>query len=175
MKASGFTVWRESWCRSLQRSLHISPLWICMCRDTRPSLWCSVGAERHRIACMVGDSDVLWPAVQLPVCDLTGTRLPEVAVTSSRTHYEDQESMLSKCHHVAGEFIEIRLFHQAPQKSVFQTGVKSYVCAILFSSRLRGDKWPLLCANIRALKEQAHFKVYFPRQCCDTGQIKPGL
>lgn len=83
--------------------------------------------------------------------------------------------MLSKCQHVAGEFIEIRLFRQTPRKSIWQTGVKCYVCARLFCSRLRGDKRPLLCANIRALKEQAHFKVYFHRQCCDTGQIKPGL
>lgn len=54
------------------------------------------------------------------------------AVTSSWTHYEDQVSMLSKCHRVAGEFIEISPFHQTPLKSIFPAGVKCYVRAILY-------------------------------------------
>lgn len=98
---------------------------------------CNVNAEPHRMACLVGDSNVLRQAVQqrrfpFPVCAAADTRLPEVAVTSSWTHYEDQVSMLSKCHGVAGEFIKIRLFHQMPQKSIFQTRVKYYVQAILY-------------------------------------------
>lgn len=136
-------------CRRLRRSLQIKPLWIIthsrrLCISNAAvseGVGCivlrSANAELHRIACWVEEPNVLWQAAGRrpslpPVCGAADARLPEVAVTSSRTHYEDQVSMLSKCHSVAGEFIKISLFHQMPQKSIFQTGVKCYVHAILY-------------------------------------------
>lgn len=144
---------RDAQCRSLRRSLQIKPLWIFtheqthVCRAHRAvhsvsegagcNVLCSVNAELRRITCSVPDSNVLWQAAQRrrfclqSAAQQTHACLPEVGVTSSWTHYEDQASMLSKCHSVAGEFIKISLSRQMPQKSIFQTGVKRYVHAIL--------------------------------------------
>lgn len=46
------------------------------------------------------------------------TRLPKVTMTLSWTHYENQESMLSKCHITGGDFIKSNLF--PTEKSKFQ-------------------------------------------------------
>lgn len=59
----------------------------------------------------------------------------EVAVTSSRTHYEDQVSMLSKCHSVAGEFIKISLL---PSEKSFSLEVKCWALRYFFTSLTSG-------------------------------------
>lgn len=95
--------------------------------------------------------------------DIFCRRSAEVAVTSSRTHYEDQVSMLSKCHGVARELIKISPFHQTPQKSIFQTRGGQMLRArnpLLFQ-RLRSDESALHCANIRASKRAEAFKGLF--------------
>lgn len=116
-----------------------------LCHSEQASMCCAMLMRGY---VLVGDSNVLWQAVQhrlflLPVCAAADTCLPEVAVTSSWTHYEDQVSMLSKCHSLAGEFLKISLFHQLPPKSIFKTGVKCYVHTILYiltSSEWRMDE-----------------------------------
>lgn len=90
-------------------------------------------------------------AFLLPAC--SDMRLPEVDMTSSWAHYEDQVPLLCKWHSVAGEIIKISLLHQLPQKSIFQTRVKCYVHLILYPLSTSLQWWmQVLCKEIAPLR-----------------------
>lgn len=100
-----------------------------------------------------------------------GQRLPEVSVTSSRTRSE--VSPLSKCHSVAGEFIEISPFRQMPQKiHPPDRGQTLRACNPLLAdvSGVTGGRRAVQIAG--RFKERRHLEVYLFCQRHDTGQIK---
>lgn len=92
-------------------------------------------------------------------------------MTSSQTRSE--VSPLSKCHSVAGEFIEISSFRQMPQKiHPPDRGQTLRACRPLLAdvSGVTGRRRAVQIAG--RFKERRHLEVYLFCQRRDTGQIK---